>query len=336
MNSNRVLAIGVGLVLVVMLLMFSTTYSVKFHEVAVKTRFGASQAEPISEPGIHFKLPIFADRVETFDKRLQLLQAPTEELPTADGQSLIVQAFLLWKIDPDEAIQFSRAYGSIEAAEPQIRDRFRQAMSAIGQYRFDQLVGDSHQLAQAEQDILDNLAELRAQGVEPVRVGISQLLLPPKATGSVIRRMQATRKKLAEIERVNGSSEAQLIVSKANAQAEKIRAFAEQRAQEIRNLGTDQAAEYLTAMSEDEELAIFLVWLDTLKASLSDNMTAVLPIAYAPFHLLDLSTPLSSTGVPQPSDTMLTQTTPPSTNNEDDDAIARANLEAANTNGEDS
>ena len=333
MNRNRVLAIGVGLLLVLMLLMFSTTYSVKFHEVAVKTRFGANQAEPIRDPGVHFKLPIFADRVQTFDTRLQLLQSPTEELPTADGQSIIVQAFLLWKIDPEQALQFAGSFGSIESAEPQIQDRFRQAMAAVGQYNFDELIGDAHKLANVEADILANLSELQAQGVNPVKVGISQMLLPPKATGSVLRRMGATRKKLAEIERSKGSAEATEIIAKAGAQAEKIRAFAEQRAQEIRNLGTNQAAEYLTAMSEDEELAIFLVWLDTLKASLSDNLTAVLPIAYAPFHLLDLGSARSDGGVPQPEKSMFAEDT---TSNPSGQAVAAADDDATNENDEDS
>ncbi len=328
MNRNRVLALGVGLLLVLMLLMFSTTYSVKFHEVAVKTRFGASQAEPIREPGVHFKLPIFADRVQTFDTRLQLLQSPTEELPTADGQSVIMQVFLLWKINPDEALQFSSSYGSTDAAEPFVEDRLRQAMSAVGQYRFDELIGDAHKLADVEAAILANLSSLNGQGVTPVKVGISQMLLPPKATGSVLRRMGATRKKLAEIERTKGSAEATDIIAQASAQSEKIRAFAEQRAQEIRNLGTDQAAEYLTAMSEDEELAIFLVWLDTLQASLSDNLTAVLPIAYAPFHLLDLGSALSSGGVPEPAESMFTG--PPATPTTADQAVAAADADVKN------
>ena len=70
---NKAFAISVGILLLVVLVLFSTTYTVRFSEVAVRTTFGkTSTASVQSEPGIHFRFPLFADRVTTYDTRVQL------------------------------------------------------------------------------------------------------------------------------------------------------------------------------------------------------------------------------------------------------------------------
>jgi hypothetical protein len=40
-------------------------------------------------------------------------------------------------------------------------------------------------------------------------------------------------------------------------------------------------------MGEDEELAVFLLWLDALEKSLSQNTTYVIDTAVEPWHLLE-------------------------------------------------
>src|SRR4029453_14359149 len=75
-------------------------------------------------------------------------------------------------------------------------------------------------------------------------------------------------------------------------------AFADQRAQQIRNQGNQTAAEYYKTMSEAEDFAIFLVQLETLQRALGQYTTLVLPTNVAPFHLMNLMTPRSPEGVP--------------------------------------
>ena len=313
---NKAIAIIVGVVLLLMFLLFSMTYTVSFNEVAIKSTFGqADEDSVVTEPGLKFKLPFLADRVEKFDTRLQYLPSPEQEIPTADGQTVVVQAFLMWRVDGDNARQFDRSYGSISEAEGLLDDQLRDALPAISQFEFDELLGQDSKLAAAEDAILQKLAPLRERGVEPVAVGISQLKLPPKVTRAVLKRMEATRKTLAEGERSVGNSAATRIVSDASTKAEKIRAFARQRAEEIRAKGNVQAAEYLSAMGEDASLAIFLAWLDTLEASLQTSTTAFLPTDFAPFHLLDMNAPIGEGGIPQPKQNLIPGS---STNDEND------------------
>lgn len=306
---NKPLALGVGLLLLVFLLLFSMTYSVRFHEVAIRKTFGQADAERgvVTEPGLHFKLPIFADQITRLDTRVQLLESPQETIPTADGQQVVARAFLLWQVDTEDGgpHRFENRYRAIENANAALMDRFRTAIAAgISQYRFNDLLGSQSKLREAEESIRAELADLRADGILPVTVGISQVMLPPRTSRAVLERMEATRERLAQAERAKGQAEAERIDSESRTMAEKILAFARQRAEEIRAVGNEEAARYIQQMSEDEELAIFLVSLDALEASLSQRTTAVLEADMAPWHFMRLSSPLDSRGMPYPNEAM--------------------------------
>jgi hypothetical protein len=53
-------------------------------------------------------------------------------------------------------------------------------------------------------------------------------------------------------------------------------------------------------MGEDEELAIFLAWLDAVESSLSQNTTLVLESDVAPWHLMNLNSDSKENQIPQP------------------------------------
>ena len=92
---KKVVAIIVGLIILAVLLLFSMTYTVSYHEVGIRSRFGKiDESSIIKEPGLHFRLPFFADSVQTFDTRTQLLKSPMDNLQTRDGQQIVVEAFM--------------------------------------------------------------------------------------------------------------------------------------------------------------------------------------------------------------------------------------------------
>ena len=303
---NKSMAIFIGVVLLIVLLVFSMTYTVNYNEVAIRTRFGRADSSSIErEPGLKFRLPLFADKITTVDTRLQLRESPLETILTTDGQQVMVRAFLLWqvntKVDDGPFTFFTRYPGGIDEANQWLTDQLRTALiTGLSRYKFDDLIGPNSRIDTAEQSIMSELSGLTATGIEPVSVGIEQLVLPGKTTTAVLQRMQATREYLSQAERYKGDAEASGIESRAKLQAEKIHAFANQHAEEIRAAGNKDAAKYLELMGQDQGLAIFLAWLDTLEASLSEQTTFVVPTAFAPFHLLRLDTSTDSRGIPQP------------------------------------
>lgn len=288
---RRPLVIITGLVIFSILLLFSMTYTVSFHEVGIQSRFGeTSEKSIVRDAGLHFRLPFFADSVSIIDTRLKIHQSPLEMLQTSDGQQIVVRAYLLWKVDREgtSPLDFYRSYGNIENAKSAIDSQFRDALTALSMFTFDELTGETNQLLSAESSILNKLALLKQTGVIPVSVGINRLLLPPRTTTAVLKRMEARRDTLAEQRRAKGTADAEAIRAEAKAKHDKIMAFASQRAEDIRAEGEAQAAEYLQEMAKDENLAIFLAWLDAVETALSKNTTLVLESDVAPWHLLKL------------------------------------------------
>ena len=67
---NKSMAIFIGVVLLIVLLVFSMTYTVNYNEVAIRTRFGRADSSSIErEPGLKFRMPLFGDRFTTVDSR---------------------------------------------------------------------------------------------------------------------------------------------------------------------------------------------------------------------------------------------------------------------------
>ena len=304
MNTmKRPIAIFSGITLLLILLLFSMTYTVSFHEVGIRSRFGqTSEQSIVREAGLHFRLPFFADSITLLDTRMKIHQSPLEMLQTADGQQIVVKAYMLWQVDSEGTapLDFFRAHGSADGAKGSIEGQFRDALSALSAYSFDELTGATNTLDEAEKSILARLETLKSTGIVPVSVGINRLLLPPKTTTAVLKRMQARRETLAEQRRAKGMADAEAIRAEAKAKHDKIMAFASQRAEDIRAEGEAQAAEYLQQMGEDEELAIFLAWLDALETSLSQNTTLVLESNVAPWHLMNLDPETKTDGIPRP------------------------------------
>ncbi|MBM43662.1 MAG: hypothetical protein CMJ36_01425 [Phycisphaerae bacterium] len=300
---KKTVAIVVGAVILVVLLVFSMTYSISFNEVGIRTRFGKiDETSIVREPGLHFRLPFFADSVDTFDTRVQLLESPLDNLQTKDGQQIVVKAFMLWKIDTEGngPLAFYQSYPSIREANQILSTQFRDAVSTLSQYDFEELIGVENILDEAEQSILDRMDSVTNEGIKPLYTGVSRIILKEKTSQAVISRMKARRDTLAENERAKGVAEAQRITSQAQTTADKILAFASQRAQEIRARGEEQAAAYLQQMSQDENLAIFLIWLDALEQALAQNTTVILETDFAPWHLMNMDSPGEGSMIPQP------------------------------------
>ncbi|MSR18963.1 MAG: hypothetical protein EXS00_07350 [Phycisphaerales bacterium] len=298
---SKKIPIAVGAIVMLVLVLFNTTYTVNFHELAVVTRFG----KPTSverDAGLHFKAPFFIDHVERLDTRLQLVESPYETVFTRDGRELVVQVYLLWRMDVagNGPLQFFTSFGTLDAAGKTLETDLRASLRAVGGYTFDELLGTDSKLAEAEQAILTDLQAGKSPGIEPVGVGISQVVLPPKTTVAVLRRMAAVQETLANLEEAKGNSEADALKSQAASSASTIRAFAEQWATDIEAVGNEQATVYYQQMLAEADLAIFLAWLDTLKASLSGNTTFVTDMNKAPFHLIDLDSEQDANGIPQP------------------------------------
>ncbi|RLS89857.1 MAG: hypothetical protein DWI10_08230 [Planctomycetota bacterium] len=300
--NKRSSVIALGLAIIAVLVLYSTTYTVSYHEIAIRTRFG-KPAGVQRDAGLHLKMPFFVDTVTKVDRRKQLVESPLVQSTTKDGLQIVVQAYLFWQVqDTDDAAQaFFMSYGgSLEEASKDLEQTLAGAVKAVASFNFDELVGPNAKLADAEKAILAGVAASTKTGVQPVMVGLSQVVLPQKTTVSVLSRMSEVQNTLAKLEGAKASSQAQALTSQANSQASTIRDFASQWATRIEAKGTEEATQYYKQLDEHAELATFLAWIDAMRAGLRGSTTYVGDTTTAPFHLLDLSSPVDASGVPQP------------------------------------
>lgn len=299
---QRGFRIVIAAVVVLAILAFMTTYTVRFTETAVVTTFGRADDSSVkTDPGLGVKWPYPIQSVIKYDTRQRFTETKSETLATADNRQVILQTYLVWKVtDP---LKFFRSYGNggsreidhVRQAEETLRAKLRSALAETSRYRLSDLLNASQsgsKLGELETKILASLqggagvGALSASGISATSVGIESMELPQSVTEAVFKSMQATQEKIAGAETKRGETEAATIKNRADSDAKKILAFADKEAQVINGQGQKESAVYLAMQKEDPRLAVFLQQLRFLRESTSRRTTLVLPLSMAGFQLL--------------------------------------------------
>ena len=88
---------NLALILALVILAAMSTYTINQTEQVIITQFGKPVGDPITAPGLHFKLP-FIQRVNSFDKRYLAWDGPMVEMSTKDKTYVQVDTFARWRI----------------------------------------------------------------------------------------------------------------------------------------------------------------------------------------------------------------------------------------------
>lgn len=266
-------------VLVLILVIYSITYQVRFSESVVKVRFGAPR-EVISDAGLKFKWPPPIETVRHYDTRWRVLETPETEIKTRDSQNVIVGCFAIWKIQ--DPLLFYKRVPEERTAEAKLRARINESRAkVIGQHDWSdfvnldsQLVNQSYQRIEGEM-LADAAPGIQTDyGVELKRVGIWRISLPEETTASVQDAMRKERERMANTYREEGESLKQAIVARAESQSDQIMAFAERKAGEIEAAGVAATRRIFEQIpQQDTQFFIWLRWLDALKSALAQKTT---------------------------------------------------------------
>jgi modulator of FtsH protease HflC len=285
----------VALAVLVVLASYAVMFQVRYDQVAVRTTWDKA-VEPVRneageitepgslilDPGYGFKWPSPIQKVRVYSKRIQLQETQLSQVQTADGQTVAVKLYLAWRIEDPYA--FFVSLETENNAREQLASMLSELTTVISIYRFDQLVNSDPakiRLEEIEQKSLEQLKEKLGAidpgyGIKVERVGIRRVLLPEDTTQEVFKAMVTIRESLAETARAEGDAEANTIISQAEAEKSRILAFAQRRAQAIRDEGNREAAQYFGAFREDPEFAIFQRQIEALQKMLAHNTTFVL------------------------------------------------------------
>jgi len=287
--KKNITLIVFGVVIAALFVLLQLVFIVRQGEVAVVTMLG-KPVRAATEAGLYSRWPWPVQRVYSFDNRTHALEGSFEETMTADGKNVLVSVYAGWKIaDP---VKFLERVGTSERAEMNLDGLIRTYKNAsVGQLKFGQLVNpDPGQLKfdDLEKQLLEAVQGPANEryGIDVAFVGVRRVGLPEAVTESVFNRMKAERQELADRYTAEGKGEAIKIRAQADSERDQLLAKAEADALRLRADGDAAAAEYWKGYSQNQDLAMFLLKLQSMQETLKEKSTVVLSTDSEPFDLL--------------------------------------------------
>jgi membrane protease subunit HflC len=246
MNPTKSL-IGL-LVLVLVLLGFSSLYTIGEGESALVQRLGKivsnSKGEPfVAQPGLHCRIP-FIDNVRIFDTRIQeLATSPSQPLTvvTKEQTYLVVEYFAKWRISNLPRFYTSTG-GSVRWAETLLEQKINDIVRGVyGKYTSAQAISFNRDAMVAEIKEQANHVG-KDQGIYVIDVRIQQITLPTAVMSSVFKRMETERKQFAEAKRAEGVEKSEEVKALADQKVTVIKAQALMQGANLRAQGDREAS----------------------------------------------------------------------------------------------
>lgn len=272
---NKGLKTGLGVIAAVALfLLYNSFFTVHQATQALVLQFG-KPVQVITEPGLHFKIPMVQD-VVLFERRVLEFDAPKEEIIASDQKRLVVDAFSRYRIvDP---LKFFQTVGT----EAIVRTRLSAIINAsirqaLGGVRLKDIIsGERAALMSQIRDIVNNEAD--DFGIDVIDVRIKRADLPEANSEAVFRRMQTEREREAKELRAEGAEEAQKVRAVADRDKVIILANAKKKAQITRGEGDSKAVRiFAEAFGTDIEFFSFYRSMEAYRNALgSEDTTMVL------------------------------------------------------------
>ncbi len=288
------------LLAIALITVFSAAYTVNETQQVVITQFGRAIGSPITEAGLHFKLPLI-QHANYFPKNLLEWDGDPGQIPTLDKTYIWVDTFARWRIvDP---LKFFETVGNETFAQARLDDIIGPAVrNFISSYplietvrttnrqldTFDIVVGHKVEsinlpkIKYGRRKILEGVlkqaqSKLKGFGIQVVDVEIKRLNYVEQVRKSVYSRMIAERKQIAEKFRSEGHGEALKIEGDMNKELKRITSEAYEKAQEIKGKADAEAATiYARAYNRDPDFYSFTQSLEVYKKVMNNNTSLIL------------------------------------------------------------
>ncbi|ENT4464456.1 protease modulator HflC [Salmonella enterica] len=293
--SRKWFRYGVAALLIVLALLTACLVQVQSGNATVITRFG-SPVRVLLEPGLAWRLPAPFESPVDVNLRTRSTSSGLQDVGTRDGLRVIVQAWAIWKVnpEPEHVLRFIRAVqNQPEEAARQIRTFIGSSLeTTTSNYALSDIVntdGKKIKISQLEKQIENQLKTqlLNSYGIELVQVGIERLTLPSVTLNATVERMRAERETIATERTAEGNRLAAEIHSKADRDARIMEADASVKASAITaQAQRDVAAIYAKAYTLDPQLYNLLRSLDTLNDVVNKSTRIVLSTDADPFKAL--------------------------------------------------
>lgn len=274
-------------------------YTLDETEQAVITRFGEPRGEPVTAPGLHFKVPL-TDTVNRFEKRWLEWSGDPNQIPTKDKKYIWVETFARWRVaDPLRFFQRIRDERTAQSRLDDIIDG--ETRNAIASFNLIEAVRATNRAFEDEEALAGDLAPEAAEkvqvgrekltriilerasavvsefGVELVDVGIKRINYVDEVQVKVFERMISERRRIAERSRSEGQGRAAEIRGQKERELKQIDSEAYRRAEELRGKSDAEAARiYAEAFGRDPEFYSFLRSLEAYRTTVDASTSLFL------------------------------------------------------------
>lgn len=299
----RILPIILGLLLLAGIIVAAdATFVVDETKQAVITQFGEPIGTPVTEAGLHFKLPI-VQNVNYFDKRILSWDGDPNQIPTLDKRFIWVDTTARWKIV--DALKFMKSVGTEAAARARLDDIIdASTRDAISGKNLVEVVRNSNRLVNTPvpmesveaviemgdlekitfgqqklmEEVIKNASEIVPEfGIQIVDVKIKRINYVEEVRKKVYERMISERNRAAEHYRSEGQGKKAEIEGQMTKELQEIRSRAYRQAQELKGNADAKAIEiYAEAYNKDPEFYAFMKSLETYKKTLNADTTLIL------------------------------------------------------------
>jgi membrane protease subunit HflC len=322
---KRALQVSIIVVVVAVLLVLSGTfYTLEEGQQAVIVQFGRPVGEPVTEAGLHVKLP-FVQGVQRFEKRLLTWDGDPNQIPTKGREFIWVDTTARWRIA--DAKKFLESVASEEGAQSRLDDiidsMVRDQVSSselvelVRSASWEVPVGEVLKEVPAEQQealkkeitrgreeitrtILTEARKIMPQyGIELVDVRIKRLDYVESVREKVYARMISERKRIAAQFRSEGEGRSAEILGEMEKDLRQIRSAAYRQVQEIRG-GADAEATriYGEVYSRDPEFYAFSRTLEVYGEGGNKNSVLILTTDSDYYRYLKHAAPAGDESLP--------------------------------------
>lgn len=300
---KKIVNIGLGvLVLAALLLASGTFYTVQEGQQAVVLEFGRTVGEPVTEAGLHMKVPFIQD-VKRFEKRLLIWDGDPNQIPTKGREFIWVDTMARWRIA--DAKKFLESVASEAGAQSRLDDIIDSVVrDQVSASELVELVRSASwevppgevleevpaevreelekEVSRGREEITRTiLAEARKiipqYGIELVDVRIKRINYVDSVQEKVYARMISERKRIAARFRSEGEGRSAEILGTMEKELRQIRSVAYRQVQEIRGKADAEATRiYGAAYNSDPEFYAFSRTLEAYKEAQNENSVLIL------------------------------------------------------------
>jgi membrane protease subunit HflC len=270
---------------ILLLVLRSGLYVVQEPDQVVITQFGKPVGDPVTTPGLKFKIPM-VQAVNRFDKRFLEWDGDSNQLPTKDKRFIWVDTYARWRIS-DPLLFFQRLRDE-RGAQTRLDDILDgETRNAIAKHNLVELIRTSNreavpgELDEDETPLLpiqtgreqirrEVLAAAQSRttdlGIEILDVQFKRINYVEDVRRKVYERMIAERRRIADRFRSEGEGEASRIKGEKVRDLKKIQSEAYRTAREISGRGDAEATSiYAAAYDRSADSRSFYEFLKTME-----------------------------------------------------------------------